>query len=133
MKRPDTYLSHPAFWLCVPFMKDTLFLLTSGFNDGDGAPYYCPACLIFEGLLHLYPQLESQIEVRRIAFPRPRPEVVGLLGELHQSCPVLILGKALLKPNDNHGIKTVGNHHFINDPQAIGNYLALTYGIPRPH
>ena len=114
-------------------MKDLLFLLTPGFNDGDGAPYYCPACLIFEGFLRLYPDLASQIEVRRVAFPRPRAEMVERLGELHQSCPVLILGHPLLKPSDNHGIKTVGGHHFISDPHAIGEYLSITYGIPRPH
>ena len=112
-------------------MKDTLFLLAPGFTDGDGAPYYCPYCAIFEGVLHLYPELVSKIEVRRIAFPKPRPEIVEILGELHQSCPVLILGKPLLIPN--HGIKTVGEHHFIDDPHEIGIYLSLTYGIPRPH
>ena len=111
-------------------MKDTLFLLTPGFRDGDGAPYYCPYCTIFEGLLHLYPQLEAQIEVRRVAFPRPRPELVSLLGALHQSCPVLVLSHPRV---DIPQIKAVGDLYVIEEPEGIGNYLSLAYGIPRPH
>lgn len=114
-------------------MKDTLFLLTPGFSDGDGAPYYCPYCTIFEGLLHLYPQLVSQINVRRVAFPRPRAEIVSLLGPDHQSCPVLVVGGAMMNSSNSPQIKTVGEHRFIDEPEDIGNYLSLTYGIPRPH
>ncbi|MEA3188174.1 MAG: hypothetical protein QOD99_2004 [Chthoniobacter sp.] len=88
---------------------------------------------MFEGLLHLYPDLASQIDVRFVEFPKPRPEIVELLGEAHQSCPVLILGHSLEKPIDNLRIKTAHNHQFIDDPEQIGNYLSITYGIPRPH
>jgi len=114
-------------------MKDTLFLLTPGFSDGDGAPYYCPYCTIFEGLLHLYPQLFSQINVRRVAFPKPRSEIVALLGADHQSCPVLVLSQPSVEATDDPQIKTAGNLHFLDEPEDIGNYLSLTYGIPRPH
>lgn len=114
-------------------MKDTLFLLTPGFRDGDGLPYYCPYCTIFEGLLHLYPHLVSQIEVRRVAFPKPRAEIVSLVGPEHQSCPVLVVGEAMMNSGNHPQFKTVGNLSFIDEPEDIGNYLSLTYGIPRPH
>lgn len=114
-------------------MKDTLFLLTPGFSDGDGAPYYCPHCTIFEGLLHLYPQLVAQIDVRRVAFPKPRSEIVALLGADHQSCPVLVLGEASGRPVDSAKIQITGNLRFIDEPEDIGNYLSAAYGIPRPH
>jgi len=113
------------------FMKDTLFLLSPGFNDGEGAPYYCPACTIFEGLLHLYPQLAEQIEVHRVDFPRPRPQIIALIGEENQSCPVLVLGTPSKGTDLN--IKRSGARQFIDDPQAIGHYLSEAYGIPRPH
>jgi hypothetical protein len=111
-------------------MKDILFLLTPGFSDGDGPPYYCPHCTIFEGLLHLYPDLVSQIDVRRVAFPRPRAEIVSLLGPENQSCPVLVFGDPLKNPGN---FKTFGEFRFIDEPEEIGNYLSQTYGIPRPH
>jgi hypothetical protein len=114
-------------------MKDTLFLLTPGFCDGDGAPYYCPFCTIFEGLLHLYPSLASQIDVRRVAFAKPRSKIVALLGADHQSCPVLVLGEKSTNPSDNIRFETVGNLRFIDEPEDIGNYLSAAYGIPRPH
>jgi hypothetical protein len=114
-------------------MKDTLFLLAPGFRDGDGAPYYCPYCTIFEGLLHLYPQLETQIDVRRVDFAKPRPEIVELLGAENQSCPVLVVNHPVVDPPENCRMKTVGNLHFFDEPEEIGNYLSQTYGIPRPH
>jgi hypothetical protein len=114
-------------------MKDILFLLTPGFSDGEGAPYYCPHCTIFEGLLHLYPQLASQIEVRRVAFSKPRPEIVSLLGAEHQSCPVLVVSRSLAGAAATLPFKKFGDLRFLDEPEDIGNYLSLTCGIPRPH
>lgn len=114
-------------------MKDTLFLLTPGFRDGDGAPYYCPYCTIFEGLLHLYPKLAQQIDVRHVPFAKPREEILALLGEEHQSCPVLVVSHPMKNPPRNSRIKTVGNLYFFDEPEDIGNYLSETYEIPRPH
>jgi hypothetical protein len=114
-------------------MKDTLFLLASGFYDGPGAPYYCPYCIGFEGLLHVYAEQLSAVEVHRVAFERPRQEIIALLGEAHQSCPVLVLGEAPKEPIENVRIKRVGERYFIDEPADIGNYLSYRYGIPRPH
>lgn len=114
-------------------MKDVLFLLTPGFSDGEGAPYYCPYCTIFEGLLHLYPQLTFQIEIRRVAFPKPRMEIVSLLGTDHQSCPILVVYRPLVEPASSLPFKKFGGLHFLDEPEDIGNYLSVTYGIPRPH
>lgn len=114
-------------------MKDVLFLLTAGFSDGEGSLYYCPYCTIFEGLLHLYPQFAPQIDVRRVAFPRPRTEIVSLLGIDHQSCPVLVIYRPLTEIAANLPLKKFGDIQFLDEPEDIGNYLSLTYGIPRPH
>jgi len=114
-------------------MKDVLFLLTPGFSDGEGAPYYCPYCTIFEGLLHLYPQLTLQIEVRRVAFSKPRPEIVSLLGAEYQSCPVLVIDRPIVDTAATLPFKKFGDLQFLDEPEDIGNYLSLTCGIPRPH
>lgn len=114
-------------------MKDLLFLLTPGFRDGAGAPYYCPHCAIFEGLLALYPKLAEDLSVRRVDYPRPRSEIAGLLGTEHQSCPVLILGGDLPASCSNLPWQRAEGRLFLDDPHAIGDYLSRVCGIPRPH
>ncbi|VVM06862.1 hypothetical protein MAMC_01302 [Methylacidimicrobium cyclopophantes] len=114
-------------------MKDLLFLLSSGFTDGEGAPYYCPHCAIFEGLVALYPKLAEELTIRRVAYPRPRPEIVGLLGEENQSCPVLILHQEPPASCSDLAWRKANGRPFLDDPTAIGHYLARVYGVPRPH
>jgi len=67
--------------------KDTLIILAGDFMDGLNGPYYCPECAILEGLLAYFPATRKRLDVRRIGFPRPRPEMVELLGEDNQECP----------------------------------------------
>ena len=71
--------------------RDLLFLLKHDFQDGPGAPYYCPECTQTNGVLAYYPQLRHALDVRYVDFRRPRVEFVALVGEVNQICPVLIL------------------------------------------
>jgi len=112
--------------------SDTLFLLPTNFEDG-GALFYCPQCLIFEGLLSRYAELLSSIKVRRVGYPRPRPEITALLDEEFQSCPLLIFGQLPEVPWDGFAVQSNRSQYFLNDPGQIGNYLAQRYGTPRPH
>jgi len=71
-----------------------LFLLKADFQDAsraDGKRYFCPDCVMLEGLLSYYPRLSSEIEVKYVNFARPRQTIIDLIGEANQSCPVLIL------------------------------------------
>jgi hypothetical protein len=114
-------------------MPDTLFLLTHDFPDGDGAPYYCPECAQVSGVLHYYPQLRHVLDVRYVAFPRPRAAIVALVGEANQGCPVLVLGPDA--PASVEGV-TIGRHgdqRFVSGAMGIGRYLSATYGVGRPH
>jgi hypothetical protein len=82
-------------------MADVLFLLKPGFADAKAGPvpYYCPPCATISGLLSYHPELREKVEVRSIAFPRPRAEVVELLGGPdHPGCPVLVLDDASAVP-----------------------------------
>lgn len=76
---------------------DRLYLLKPHFMDTGKGPFFCPGCAQMVGLLEFYPALKQQLEVRWLDFPRPRPELIELLGEENQSCPVLVLKDA---PND---------------------------------
>lgn len=67
---------------------DRLYLLKPQFMDQGKGPYFCPQLV---GLIAFYPALKRQLEVRWLDFPRPRPELVDLLGQENQSCPVLVL------------------------------------------
>jgi hypothetical protein len=74
-------------------MKDTLFLLKHDFPDGSGRPCYCPKCALNNGVVHRDPRVRHHVEVRFVDYPRPRPEVVALVGEANLGCPVLVLGE----------------------------------------
>ena len=112
---------------------DVLFLLRHDFEDGPGAPYYCPECAEINGVLHYYPDLRHHVEVRYVDYRRPRPEIVSLLGEAHQSCPVLVL-----RDDAPAGLPDVersanGHRRFIAGARAIGRYLSANHGSGRPH
>ncbi len=114
-------------------MNDTLFLLKHDFPDGPGQPFYCPECAQINGVLHYYPQLRHVLEVRYVDFPRPRPEVVALIGEANQSCPVLVLGEAASKAVTGVNVREHAGRRFVSGATDIGNYLAAVYGSGRPH
>lgn len=107
--------------------RDTLFLAAAGFSvDGKG-PFYCGDCIGVEGLLSLYPAISASVDVQRIAFPRPRREVVEILDEAHQSLPVLVLARGTrpvpAAASEVNGVK------FIDDPAAIRAYLSQKFGV----
>lgn len=112
--------------------KDLLLLLEPGFVDPvhPGERFVCRHCLPIEGLLAGEPARAAQLEVRRLAFPRPRPEVIALLDEAHQSLPVLILGDEHPLPEDAN---TLGETRFINDVPRILALLAERYGFSKVH
>jgi len=113
--------------------RDTLFLLKEDFADGAGAPYYCPDCAQITGVLSYFPKLRHHIDVRYVDFARPRQEIIALLSEQHQGCPVLILDQT--PPIDAVAYITgqVNGKSFIAGAKAIGNYWSYKYGVSRPH
>lgn len=100
-------------------MKDTLYLLKPGFEDPayPGKAFYCWHCALMEGVLASFPDLAMKLDVRRVAWPKPRRVVADLLGEENQSLPVLVLAEG----------------GFINDKDAILAALTERHGFPHPH
>jgi hypothetical protein len=70
-----------------------LFLLKPTFYENGKGPYFCPSCAEIAGLLEFYPMLRHQMNIRYLDFARPRWELLSMLGEQNQSCPVLILAE----------------------------------------
>ena len=113
-------------------VKPILFLLRAGFADPAHGPhgYYCPECATVAGLLYYHPELTAALDVRQVDAARPRPEVVALVGEANQSCPVLVLPPGDV-PAGPHGI--FQGRAFVSGPEAIATLLAERYGTTRPH
>lgn len=111
--------------------KDVLFIIKAPFEDKalEGT-WFCASCAMMEGALMANPQWANHIEVRRMPFPRPRREVIALVGEENQSMPVLVLADASKAPDS---AKEYEGRWFIDEPKTISRYLAATYGGAGPH
>lgn len=111
--------------------RDTLFIIAAPFVDAalDGT-WFCTACATMEGALLANPEWSSRIDVRRSAFPRPRSEIIAMIGEGNQSMPVLVLGASATPPADAKEFEGV---FFLDEPKPITRYLAATYGGAGPH
>jgi hypothetical protein len=111
--------------------KAVLFLLNPGFHDEKGGPFFCPNCAAVEGFLKYAPQIEAQLDVRRIAFARPRKEIVEMIGEANQRCPVLVLAGDDLPAEAAKSSET--GKAYIWGAVPICEYLGRTFGVVRPH
>ena len=112
--------------------KHILFLLIPGFSDGNEGPFFCPHSAAMEGFLKYVPSIEREVDVRRVAFQRPRPDIVKLLGEENQGTPVLVLSEGTEVPPEAQVSSETGRA-FIMEEIPIMNYLSRTFGVMRPH
>lgn len=111
-----------------------LYLLKPDFSDIKLKPeqrvYFCPSCATVNGMLSYYPQIREQLEVIYVDFQRPRPALIDLLGEENQSCPVLVVDDTA---DGMKGVQTANGKYFINDPEAILEFLAQHFQVGFPH
>lgn len=114
-------------------MKDRLYLLRPNFEDGAGGPYFCGECALVEGMLSFFPKLRQTLDVHYVDFKRPRPMIVAELGPDHQSSPVLVLAKPEAGVPPTVTVRNSNGKAFIDDPNAICDYLAATYAVARRH
>jgi hypothetical protein len=116
---------------------DILFLLKPNFldkyRDSDNTKYYCPDCAFLEGVLSYYPQLREQLDIRYIDFPKPRKEIVELVGEEFQGCPNLILDSNNHQFVDTNQFNKYNDTLYTNDTKILVNYLRDKYNIPEAH
>ncbi|MBY0562675.1 MAG: DUF3088 domain-containing protein [Hyphomonadaceae bacterium] len=113
--------------------RDTLFLIRAPFEDTalDGA-WFCHDCAAMEGALLANPHWARAVDVRRQPFPRPRHDIIALIGEAHQGMPVLVLAKASAPPEDAKRSVDTGLA-FIDTSRGIARYLAKAHGGAGPH
>ena len=115
----------------MSLVRDTLFILRAPFEDPalEGT-WFCTSCATMEGALLSNPHWATHIDVKRTAYPRPRHDVIVLIGEENQSLPVLVLADGSKPPE---GAKEFEGRYFIDEPKPITRYLAATYGGAGPH
>lgn len=112
-------------------MKDTLYVLRPGFDDG-GTSYFCPFCAEVIGFLSYFPHVRDTLEIVEVDYAKPRRPLADVLGEAHQSAPKLVLGDGA---PDVPGVEIAeaNGRRFVADTMAILAYLAATRGTPAPH
>ena len=112
--------------------RDKLFIVKPDFLDPafPDQRFYCWHCALMEGLLASFPDLTNTLDVERIDWPRPRMPLIDMIGEEHQSVPVLILaGDVSLALAHKH----YGDYRFIDDKDTILAALSERHGLPAPH
>jgi hypothetical protein len=116
-------------------MKDRLFVFHPGFEDPHkhpGTKFFCPYSAQVIGFLAYFPQVRDSLELIELGFAKPRKELVVLLGEAHQSAPMLVLGGEPARVEHVH-VSHANGHHFIEKTLEILRYLAVTRNVPVPH
>jgi hypothetical protein len=116
-RRPRLFDAHHRL---RQLMRDRLFLLENDFVDpalGGTRHFYCKDCVTVEGLLAAFPDRAGDIDVIRVAWPRPRAEVVAALGEDNQNCPALAFAEG----------------GFVNEIEPLLAALHTRHGFPERH
>lgn len=112
--------------------RDKLIVIKPDFADPayPGIRFYCWHCALIEGILASFPDLATKIDVLRIDWPRPRQEVIELIGVKNQSLPVLILAD-----DAEEGLSTgrYADRRFVEGKDAILEALSRRHNIPFPH
>ncbi len=113
-------------------MRDRLYLLDPSFADPayPDRTFYCRDCITIDGLLARFPDKATMLEVIRIPYPRPREQVVAVVGEAHQNLPLLVLA-----PNADPALAD-GRHdgtYFVSDLKGLLHALHVRHGFPEAH
>lgn len=112
--------------------RDTLILIKPDFLDPafPDTRFYCWHCALLEGVLVSFPALLTRLNIVRIEWPKPRQEVIQLIGEENQSLPVLIFAN---DAPEQYGARHYNGRQFVADKDDILQALASRHHIPVPH
>ncbi len=99
--------------------RDRLFLLEQRFVDPaiPGCDFYCKDCITIDGLLAAFPAQATNLDVVRVAHPRPRHDVIAALGEENQNLPALAFAEG----------------GYVNEIEELLRALHTRHGFPERH
>lgn len=112
--------------------RDTLFVLRPGFLD-QGQRWFCPYSAQVIGFLDYFPELRETLEIVELDFAKPRQPIVELVGEAHQSAPLLVLSLETTPADVGVTIEESQGRKFVSKTIEILRYLARSRGVPDPH
>jgi hypothetical protein len=112
--------------------RDTLILIKPDFLDPafPDTRFYCWHCALLEGVLVTFPALLTRLNIVRIDWPRPRQEVIQLIGEENQSLPVLVFAD---DASEQSGARYSRGRQFVAGKDDILQALSSRHNIPAPH
>jgi len=112
--------------------KNNLFLLTPNFTDPayPGKRFYCWHCALIEGALLALSDHSKHLQVERVAWPRPRKEIIDIVGAENQSLPLLVLAEGRASKFQTGSFKV---RAFTNEKDKILAALSELYDFPEPH
>ncbi|MDB5578304.1 MAG: hypothetical protein JWR80_3480 [Bradyrhizobium sp.] len=110
-------------------MNDILFLLGPSFQNDEGETCYCGDSVAIEGMLGFFPTLRRDVEVRYLEAARPREPIIELIGEKHQSLPVLIIADPDMVRDAGFKTSVCNGRSFISQEAEIRRYLSTQYGV----
>jgi len=113
-------------------MRDRLYLLGNEFDDADlpGRSFYCRDCITLNGILMAFPAKGKNLDVIRVAHPRPRAAVIEAIGADNQWLPVLVFG-------DRSGAEYADGEYqgtmFVRDMPRLLHALHVRHDFPEAH
>ncbi|MCD7097248.1 DUF3088 family protein [Stenotrophomonas sp. MMGLT7] len=112
--------------------KPILFLLEHEFEDPDlrGQRFFCRHSALLEGVIAGVAELRERLDIRHVGFPRPRREVIGIVGDSDQSLPKLVLPSGISSP---HASGEHASRQYVSGSDRILATLSELYGTPVPH
>ena len=119
-----------------PVCHIQLFLLkpfTDPKSDATDQLYYCTPCTTLTGLLSYYPELNKEMEVVYVDFPRPRQIIIDLVGEENQGCPLLVIEKSDAEGLDASYFQTYNDKLWVQSVELISKFLTAKFKIGLLH
>ncbi len=118
-------------------MMQKLFLLNPNFKDEDlnngEALYFCQHSAFIEGVLSYYPYLRGEIDIVYVDFKRPRKPIIDLVGEEHQSCPLLVISNIEFGNTATNNFNNKGKLHYTQDTLVMIQFWAFLYSTGTIH
>ena len=109
-------------------IKDTLFTLAPGFEDGDRREY-CPECAEVAGLLAYFPAIKDALNIVHVSLSHPRKDITALLGDGNYNAPTLVLGEGSTPP-DGVRAKSLNGRLYLDSASGIAALWRARYGTP---
>lgn len=112
--------------------RDTLYLNRPEFADPQypGQRFFCWHCALLEGLLATFPELAAELDIVHVDWPRPRQDIIAIVGEQNQSLPLLVLADGHPSAHETGRFE---RRRFIATKDGILAALAERHGFPIPH